>query len=80
LLGQRISPEEEDRPGEGESARPAVVFCGLFFGWHGKRATRKAGEGWAATRESRGVIKRAAEDLRQGLQDTDLRARRPKQR
>jgi hypothetical protein len=44
-----------------------------------KRATRKAGEGWAGTREPRGVIKRAAEDLRQGLQDTDLRARRPKQ-
>ena len=46
-----------------------------------KRATRKAGEGWAGTREPRGVIKRAAEDLGQGLQDTELRGRRrPRQR
>ncbi|HEY1286795.1 MAG TPA: hypothetical protein VGF58_00610 [Burkholderiales bacterium] len=41
-----------------------------------KRGTDKAREGWAATREPRGVIKRAAEDLRQGLQDTELRGRR----
>jgi hypothetical protein len=39
-----------------------------------KKTTRKSMEGWAATREPRGVIKQAAADRRRGLQDTDVRA------
>jgi hypothetical protein len=41
-----------------------------------KRTTRKTTEGWAATRDPRGVIKQAHADLRRGLEDTDQRARR----
>jgi hypothetical protein len=37
------------------------------------RATRKTLASHAATRSSRGVIKRAASDLKQGLKNTDCR-------
>ena len=40
-----------------------------------KRTTSKAMEGWAATREPRGVMKQAADDRRRGLEDTDCRTR-----
>jgi hypothetical protein len=38
-----------------------------------KRTTRKAMEGWAATREPRGVIEQAAADRKRGIENTDCR-------
>jgi hypothetical protein len=38
-----------------------------------KRTTASSSEGWAATREPRGVIAQAAADRRRGLRDTDCR-------
>jgi hypothetical protein len=40
-----------------------------------KRTTRKAMEGWAATREPRGVIEQAAADRKRGIDNTDCRVR-----
>jgi hypothetical protein len=38
-----------------------------------KRSTRKSTAGWADTRDSRGIIRQAAADIRHGLEDTDRR-------
>lgn len=38
-----------------------------------KRTTSKAVEGWAATRESRGVVEQAAADRARGIENTDCR-------
>lgn len=45
-----------------------------------KRTTGKTMEGWAATREPRGVIRQAADDRRRGLEDTDCRTRAQRSR
>jgi hypothetical protein len=45
-----------------------------------KRTTPKSTEGWAATREPRGVIGQAADDQRRGLVDTDCRTRAQRSR